>query len=99
AGVPVPVWNQGVDFSPQLRGQAFTGPEAVLLEMAGIPRWRLDYPDWRGLVTERYKYAYYDTGEEFLYDLQEDPYELRNLAPTGCLEFRQRLLRLLAETR
>ena len=102
AEVPVPVWNQGTNFAPHLLGKPFTAPAAVLLEMAGIPRWRLDYSDWRGLVTDRYKYAYYDTGEELLFDLREDPFELHNLAmsaPERCREFRERLLRLLAETR
>jgi arylsulfatase A-like enzyme len=101
-GVDIPAYSQGRDFSPALRGQTFDGPEAVLLEMAGNPRWNLDFLDWRGLVTERWKYAFYETGHELLFDLENDPGELTNLAeadPQQCAHMRQRLLRLLAEAR
>ena len=94
-GIDVPVWNQGTDFSPLLRGETFTGPEYQLLEMLANPRWCLDFMDWRALVTERWKYAYYETGAELLFDLHEDPYELTNLAaaqPEACAQWREKLL-------
>ena len=100
AGQTVPAWSQGVDWSPLLRGGAFAGPDRVLLEMVGSPRWNLTLPDWRGLVTERFKYVYYETGQELLYDLHADPFELRNLAaPAQCAAWQEPLLRALAETR
>jgi N-acetylglucosamine-6-sulfatase len=37
-------------------------------------------PPYWGLETERYAYVEYSTGERELYDLQADPYELRNLS-------------------
>ncbi len=101
-GIDVPVWNQGTDFSPLLRGETFTGPEYQLLEMLANPRWCLDFMDWRALVTERWKYAYYETGAELLFDLQEDPYELTNLAaaqPEACAQWREKLLDALRRTR
>jgi arylsulfatase A-like enzyme len=70
--------------------------------MLNNPRWNLDYLDWRGLVTARYKYAYYETGRELLFDLDEDPYEVHDLAaerPALRDELRARLLGLLRETR
>jgi arylsulfatase A-like enzyme len=68
-----PAWMQGCDFSPLLRGEpGFDPPVDVLLEMVGSPRWKLDFPDWRGLVTERYKYACYEDGRELLFDRDAD---------------------------
>ena len=100
--IDVPSHVQGVNFAPALRNEAFTSPEAVLLEMCGNPRWSLDFLDWRGLVTHRWKYAYYETGHELLFDLQSDPYEQHNLAETDrttCNQLRQQLLGMLRETR
>ena len=37
-GAEIPVHSQGTDFSPALRGEAFEGPEVVLLEMVNNPR-------------------------------------------------------------
>ena len=102
-GLEVPSYNQGLDFSAAIRGdQDFTGPDAVLLEMSGNPRWNLDFLDWRGLVTQRWKYAFYETGHELLFDLENDPYEQHNLAQQDretCSKMRQLLLQLLADSR
>jgi hypothetical protein len=57
-------------------------------------------PQYKGIRTYRYKYiAHSTTGEEELYDLRRDPYELRNLAyqnryATLRLELVRRLHRL-----
>ncbi|SDL97846.1 Arylsulfatase A [Nonomuraea maritima] len=37
-------------------------------------------PAYQALRTERYTYVRYETGERQLYDLQTDPYQLRNIA-------------------
>ena len=100
--VGIPVHNQGTDFSPAVLGRPFAGPEDVLIEMVGNPRWNMDFRDWRGLVTEEWKYAYYETGEELFFNLVADPYELDNLAcanPEPCAWMRRTLLARLAETR
>lgn len=94
--------DQGHDWSANLRGASVEGPQEVLLEMCGAPRWTPKYLDWRGYVTDRWKYAFYEDGRECLHDLKNDPHELTNLAAdaTRCLEeHRQRLRRLLAESR
>lgn len=102
-GLDIPNYNQGIDFASAIRGdEAFDGPGAVLLEMSGNPRWNLDFLDWRGLVTERWKYAFYETGHELLFDLDQDPHEQQNLAqsdPETCTEMRQLLLQLMRDTR
>ena len=101
--VDVPVYSQGIDFSDGILGkEPFSSPDAVLIEMSGNPRWNLDFLDWRGLVTQRWKYAFYETGHELLFDLESDPHEQHNLATVDtetCSAMRQRLLQLLAETR
>ncbi len=98
----IPNHIQGRDFSPAIRGESFKRPDAVLLEMCGNPRWSLDFLDWRGLVTEQWKYAYFETGHELLFDLDNDPYEQNNLAYIDTNrrdQLRQQLLRMLADTR
>ena len=52
--------------------------------------------------TKRYKYAFYETGREMVFDLLEDPYEMHDLSrerPELCAELRANLLDLLRETR
>lgn len=102
AGVEIPPHLQGRDFSPLLRGDAFEAPGEVFLEMVGNPRWSLDLLDWRGLVTDRWKYAFFETGHELLFDLAADPGELTNRAaerPEICAQLKARLLELLKQTR
>jgi hypothetical protein len=61
-----------------------------------------DWPEWRSVRTERYTYVKWLTGKEELYDNQEDPYQMRNLAearqdlPT-MQKLRSRLKDLLAD--
>lgn len=99
---PIPSHLQGKNHSPHLMGQGEPMSGPVLLEMQGSPRWNLEMLDWRGFVDTKWKYAYYETGVELLFNLENDPYELVNLAPEDpltCSDMRQRLLQLLAEAR
>jgi hypothetical protein len=53
-------------------------------------------------VSDRWKYAYFETGHELLFDLVDDPYEQKNLAtqdPETCLRMRHVLLEALSATR
>jgi arylsulfatase A-like enzyme len=103
AGLASPEWMQGADWSPVLTGQAVAPPvDHQLLEMVGVPGWCLDHHEWRGLVTERWKYAFFETGQEILFDLENDPDELDNLAvrsPELLPSWRERLLAALAAAR
>lgn len=101
-GLPIPEWNQGLDWSSFLQTTAPAPTDFQLLEIVGNPRWTLDHLDWRGFVTPKWKYAFYETGYEILFDLENDPAELTNLAPLNperLPEMRRRLLEALRETR
>ena len=82
-GVPVPVAMQGSDLSPIVLGKLDKGPDAAFLEYFrpfagdGTPH------PWRGVRTNRFLYARTQTGPWLLYDLEQDPYELkhRDLVP------------------
>jgi len=74
---------QGHSFVPLLMGDRSRARESVLVEFYTYENpfpWLLDM-DYRALRTDRYKLIHWvrypDDGE--LYDLQEDPYETRNL--------------------
>ena len=81
AGIPVPKRMQGLSMVPFLKGGA---PKTWRQD------WLYEYYEYpgphnvrknRGVRTDRYKFIhYYERPEEFeMYDLQEDPGELRNL--------------------
>jgi len=102
-GAEAPRWSQGRDFTPAIAGSGeFSPPTDVLLEMQGSPRWNLGMPDWRGLVNDRWKYAFLEDRSERMYDLHEDPFEQTNLAatqPQQCAALRDRLVEMLREAR
>ncbi len=103
AGLTPPVWMQGSDWSAVLTGKSTEEPvDHQLMEMVGVPGWCLDHHEWRGLVTRGWKYAYWETGYEALFDLENDPCELDNLAersPELLPPWRERLLAVLGEAR
>ncbi len=81
AGLPVPSHIQGSSMLP--------------LMFEDHPKWRDEFyyehfftsgagwiPPCIGIRTERWKYTLYNYKDEVLYDLQDDPYETRNLAYT-----------------
>jgi len=102
SGIPIPAYSQGVDFSPALKGENFTGPEDVLIEMVANPRWDLSFVDWRGIRTRNWKYCFYEDCSEELFNLKDDPYEMNNLAESNLemlKQMRDLLLTRLHETR
>ncbi len=78
AGVELP-GAEGESLIPLLTGTADGWRHALLIEhMRGAN----PIPTYCAVRTERYLFASYDTGERELYDLNADPYELRNLSRT-----------------
>ena len=69
---------EGRSLRPLLIGAEQKVRDMVLLEHAGVDGDVV--PPYCGLRTSRYTYARYAGGFEELYDLAEDPYQLRNVA-------------------
>lgn len=78
-GLPVPPEMQGASLAPVVLGQAESGPSAAYFQIfgpfiaGGVER------GWRGLRTDRFMYARTKDAPWLLYDLEADPYELKNL--------------------
>jgi N-acetylglucosamine-6-sulfatase len=84
AGAPIGAHIQGRSLVPVLRGQADDWRTSVLVEFYTYenPFPHLMDLDYRALRTERYKYIHWVRFPELdeLYDLEADPFEMRNLA-------------------
>ncbi|MFC5825781.1 sulfatase [Nonomuraea insulae] len=100
-GATVPTFAEGRSLVPLLRGKPpsqwrkqvlveFTRP-ADRSSAAQTP-----VPAYRALRTEQYTYVRYETGELQLYDLNTDPYQLRNLVESADPELVERLDQRLA---
>ncbi|RYX86195.1 DUF229 domain-containing protein [bacterium] len=76
-----PATAEGIDLSAIAKGDDGPQPEAVLLQGTGaIAIWE-DGHEWRALRNKQYTYArYLVDGHELLFDHQNDPFELHNLA-------------------
>lgn len=76
AGLEPPAVLDGSSFADRLFDDQLPGPDAVYVEMLfdGSPSKR----SFEGVRTERYLYAEYGNGNKELYDLEEDPFQLRN---------------------
>jgi N-acetylglucosamine-6-sulfatase len=76
AGTDLPM-AEGKSLLPLLTAEQVRWRHALLIEHMKMTN---PVPTYCAVRTERYLYATYVTGEEELYDVQEDPYELENLA-------------------
>ncbi len=102
-GVDAPDGMQGQDLSAVVLGQSEQGPESAYFEIFGPYRSGGVTEGWRGVRTERYMYARHKEEPWVLYDLQQDPYELKNLADdpaAGAVRdaMEQRLARWMKKT-
>ena len=78
-GAPIPEGVQGQDLSDVLLDPEADGPESAFLQIY------MPYPTkvdggWRGVRTKRYTYARYEDRPWVLFDNEEDPYQMNNLA-------------------
>jgi len=104
AGVEIPGTMQGQSLVPLLRGQNGPWRTSFLYEHFWDEQ-ASQWPTMLGVRTERAKYVTYPEIDDLdeLYDLENDPFELRNLAVDPDAEplleeMRQELQRLMDET-
>ncbi len=84
AGLQAPTTCDGTDLSGALMGNRRIDRDAVLMANY-VSHWDFfdtgtNWPEWRGIRTERYTYVKWLDGKEELYDNVEDPYQMKNLA-------------------
>lgn len=94
AGVPVPMWMQGRSFLPLLEGKDIPWRDAFLYEYYEYPAEHCA-PKNRGIRTQEWKLIHFwEQPEEWeLYDLKNDPDEMKNLFGRRDQETRVRHLR------
>lgn len=85
-GMSTPANMQGRDLSGVITGKRETGPEAALFQIFGLYKGDAVPAGWRGIRTERYVYARFEEKPWMLYDLEADPYEMRNLVDDPAAE-------------
>jgi arylsulfatase A-like enzyme len=83
-GLATPGDVQGIDLTGPISGRGGSGPDSVYLQILG-EGWPHRGPWvglWRGIRTDRWLYARWKVGdhEPVLFDVQNDPFELANLA-------------------
>jgi arylsulfatase A-like enzyme len=78
--LPVPKAMQGSDLSGVVLGTADRGPDSAFFQIFVPFAGDITPRPWRGVRTDRFLYARTEAGPWLLYDLADDPYELKNLA-------------------
>jgi arylsulfatase A-like enzyme len=98
AGVPIPAWMQGRSFLPLLEGREAPWRDAFLYEYYEYPAEHCAQKN-RGIRTERWKLIHFWEQPEAweLYDLKNDPDEVKNLYGLRDQETRVRDLRTRLE--
>lgn len=96
-GIDPPPWMRGFNHAASRTGNpepAPDSPESVFLQLVKTSgRGEMARAPWRGIVTaDGWKYAAFESGPWLLFDLNEDPYELANLAHFGKSHSRLKLL-------
>ncbi|UCD28913.1 MAG: sulfatase-like hydrolase/transferase, partial [Planctomycetota bacterium] len=76
AGIPIPKGLEGKSLKPILTGKTSRLREEVFSECCGVSGLGIGH---RMVRTKRWKYMLSDVNDEALFDLKNDPYELKNL--------------------
>ena len=79
-GLTPPPDMQGADLGPVIVGESSEGPDSAFFQIFGPYDGGAITAGWRGVRTHCYMYARYRDEPWVLYDLEQDPYEMRNLA-------------------
>jgi len=75
--IPIPSQVQGLDYSTTFIGKSGKQRDAAFL--FNVHRGGGPNTDWRGIRTREWTYAYHYSGDWVMYDLKNDPYQLKNL--------------------
>ena len=108
AGISVPEQMQGRSILPLIQGQRENWPKEAFIQISESHVGRaIRTTKWKYSVRAPERHGGRDAGsdlyvEEFLYDLEADPYELRNLIEAEshaevCQQLRQRLIKRMVE--
>ena len=84
-GLKPPGFMQGTDFSQYVLHEKGRTPESVFFQIFGPYQGDGTEDGWRGVRTERYMYARFESKPWVLYDLQADPDEMKNLIDDATL--------------
>ncbi len=76
--IDIPANVQGVNYAPTMMGLSDAERDAAFLFNVAIGT-NGSHVDWRGIRTKDWIYAYHNTGDWVMYDLNTDPYQLNNL--------------------
>jgi len=85
AGIDIPLFCDGQDFSPTIYGQKGPDPESQFIMQIGNARLKGDINKWhtpffRGVRSKRYTYTVNNNGPWQLFDNLLDPYQENNLS-------------------
>ena len=98
--LPMPGTVEGVDLSQAWRGipGAFEQDAVLTMNFTAAHDYLVDGKEWRGVRTKDYCYARWLDGTVELYDLRNDPLEMKNLADEpDAQDVRERLERTMRE--
>jgi len=81
-GIPIPRSVEGYDLSDAWRGRpgAFEQEAVLTMNFSNKYDWFADGMEWRGVRTKRHSYDRWLDGPVELFDLENDPLEMTNLA-------------------
>ena len=78
-GLQAPAEIQGTDLSQVVLGKSSAAPDSAFFQIFGPFQGDGTEDAWRGVRTHRYMYARFESKPWVLYDLEKDPYEMKNL--------------------
>jgi len=99
AGAEVPPAVQGTNLAPALLGQSDREPESCYLALlVGRHGNSPSVGDWRAVRTKDWLYAACSEGDWLLYNVKDDPYELKNLVnDPACRPQKEKLRGMLLD--
>ena len=95
-GMSIPSAVQGRDYSSTFLGKSTAQRDAAFL--FNVHSGAGPGTDWRGIRTKEWIYAYHFSGDWVMYDLKNDPYQLKNLIDDPKFAAKKKELRAQLES-